>query len=126
MTDSTQLSAEQERVYMAVLTTAIDNQNRLATSYASRGRAAELGLYLLVQSRATLAYFERVVPPDSLKPVHSTFLEWQRAGVQVLAAELRRHDPRPPKTARPYSDASRAFIAALHTLPQATDAANPA
>ena len=106
-------------MYMTVVTSAIAAQRVLASSYVASGRATEFGLLMLVQQKATLSYFARVVPPDGLQAVHAAFLTWQRTGINELAADLRQRNPRAAGTAASYADASRALAEALRALPKA-------
>lgn len=110
-------------MYLTVMMSALAVQRDLANAYAASKRASDLGVYLLVQNRATVSYFERVEPPEGMEALHDAFLSWQRSGLEVLAQELRARDPHKAAASQRYTQTSRTFAEAFQALPRSSTSA---
>ena len=100
-------------MYLELMTTAVAVQRDLATAYTATGRLGEVGMYFVAVNRLTLAFFERMDPPENARELHQAFLDWQRLGIEGLEEELQAGTQVDSQTSRRLAEASLRFTEAF-------------
>lgn len=103
-------------MYLELLTTALIIQQGLAEAYVASGRVKEMGFYFLILNYTTVAFFEQLVPPESVQTLHKAFLQWQKMGIELLIEELETGGPINAEKAGQHVEASQRFTETLAAI----------